>query len=255
MMGIPSFILDFFAALMLAVAAVSAARLIADRPWRRGIADADADAAHVLMGIAMAGMLVTSLRTLPAGIWAAVFAAAAGWYAWQLFRSYQASSPGAAQRAAIAAHRHSHVPHLAMCGAMVYMLLAAPAAMSSGGDMTGATGMGASAGGARFPVLALVLMMILVGFVALDTDRLSRLPRVAPVLAVNPRVEAGLAAARAGMSSGIALEPDDQEPPGGTAGTDGDGSGPHAATVLPRLALCCQIAMGATMAYMLVLML
>ena len=33
---IPSWVLDVFAAIMLVVAAVSAARLVAARPWRRG---------------------------------------------------------------------------------------------------------------------------------------------------------------------------------------------------------------------------
>ena len=33
---IPSWILDIFAAIMLVVAAVSAARLVAVRPWRHG---------------------------------------------------------------------------------------------------------------------------------------------------------------------------------------------------------------------------
>jgi len=54
---IPSWILDIFAAIMLVVAAVSAARLVVARPWRRGTrraALADIDLAHLLMAIAMA---------------------------------------------------------------------------------------------------------------------------------------------------------------------------------------------------------
>ena len=60
----PAWILDIFAALMLVVAAVSAARLVEARPWQRGSVILDTDMAHLLMGIAMAGMLASSLTTL-----------------------------------------------------------------------------------------------------------------------------------------------------------------------------------------------
>jgi hypothetical protein len=56
---IPSWILDILAAIMLVVAAVSAGRLVAARPWPHGAgraALADIDVAHLLMAIAMAGM-------------------------------------------------------------------------------------------------------------------------------------------------------------------------------------------------------
>ena len=48
----PVWILDIFAALMLAVAAVSAARLVAAQPWRRGSVVTDSDISHLLMAIA-----------------------------------------------------------------------------------------------------------------------------------------------------------------------------------------------------------
>ena len=59
----PSWILDIFAAVMLVVAAVSAARLVVARPWRGASGQpTDIDVAHLLMAIAMAGMLTASLR-------------------------------------------------------------------------------------------------------------------------------------------------------------------------------------------------
>ena len=73
----PSWILDIFAALMLVVAAVSAGRLVVAQPWRQGAqraALADIDVAHLLMAIAMAGMLTASLQTLPNGAWEVIFA-------------------------------------------------------------------------------------------------------------------------------------------------------------------------------------
>ena len=108
-----------------------------------------------------------------------------------------------------------------------------------------------------FPLLALVLTLILVGFVAWDTDRLSRLPKLAPVQATAARVEAGLTAARAGvLASTGSGQATDAAVSGETLVADAEDSpGRAEAPVTPRLALCCQIAMGATMAYMLVLML
>ena len=252
-MGGQGWLADILAGIMIATTIYCVTRIVVARVQRRP-AEPDVDGVHAVMGVAMAGMLVTSLRTLPAGVWAAVFAAAAVWYAWQIARSYQADA-GSGQRAVNTAHRHHHLPHLAMSGAMVYMLLAAPAMMSSGGGTTGAMGMGGSSAGAHFPLLALVLTLALVSFVIWDTDRLSRLPRLAPAAAVNPRVEAGLAIARAGTPSAAGLGADIFEPL--EAGEDGAKTdlGRADVPVMPRLALCCQIAMGATMAYMLVLML
>ncbi len=251
-MGGQGWLADILAGVMIATTIYCVTRIVVTRAKRRP-AEHDIDAVHALMGIAMAGMLVTSLKTLPADVWAAVFGAAAVWYAWLIARSYQASRAGSGQRAP--AHRHHHLPHLAMCCAMVYMLLAAPALMNSSGTMASGMGMGGSSAGTRLQFLALVLTLVLVGFIVWDIDRLSRLPRMAPALAVNPRVEAGLALARAGLASAAGLAADTTESPAtGSADTEigpGEAGGP----VMPRLALCCQIAMGATMAYMLVLML
>ena len=72
---------------MLVVAAVSAGRLVAARPWQRGprqAALADIDVAHLLMAIAMAGMLVSGLRTLPDGAWEAVFSVMTVWFGYRV---------------------------------------------------------------------------------------------------------------------------------------------------------------------------
>jgi len=257
---------DLLAAVMIATTIYCVSRVVTTRVQRRP-GEHDVDVVHALMGVAMAGMLVASLKTLPADAWAAVFAASAGWYAWQIAHSYRASGAGSGQRAAIAAHRHHHLPHLAMCCAMVYMLLAAPAMLSSIAGGSDAVGMGGSPDGARFPFLALVLTLILVGFVVWDTDRVSRLPRLASARsrAVSARIERGLAAARAGALAAMSAGPDGQPPLAASyagpaaaeasSASDGLGSGRANLPVAPRLALCCQIAMGAAMAYMLVLML
>ncbi len=82
----PSWLADGFAGLMLLTAGYCAGRLVAARVQRRP-AERDVDLVHVLMGVAMAGMLVPRIGLRPAGlrtgIWAVVFAAAAGWFAWR----------------------------------------------------------------------------------------------------------------------------------------------------------------------------
>src|SRR6266536_786829 len=64
---------------LVAVAVCRAGRLAASRRWRRPT-ELDTDGAHVVMGVAMAGMLVSGLRTQPSVIWEVVFAAAAAWF-------------------------------------------------------------------------------------------------------------------------------------------------------------------------------
>jgi hypothetical protein len=75
-MGGPAWLAAIFAAASLAVAVYCAGRLAVARGWHRPT-ELDTDGAHVVMGVAMAGMLVSGLRTLPSAIWEVVFAAAA----------------------------------------------------------------------------------------------------------------------------------------------------------------------------------
>ncbi|HEX8009262.1 MAG TPA: DUF5134 domain-containing protein, partial [Trebonia sp.] len=163
----PAWILDVFAALMLVVAAVSAARLAAARPWRRGAAVADTDVSHLLMGIAMAGMLVSSLTTLSSGAWQVIFGLLTAWFGYRVVRDARANGV----RALAGGHC---APHLVHSGAMlyVYLALAAPAAGGSG-----MAGMGGSSGSAmralEYPTLAFVFALILAGYTVWDLDRLS----------------------------------------------------------------------------------
>ena len=116
-MGAPIWLTGSFAALMLTVATYCAGRLAVTRRWQRPT-ELDTDAGHVLMGVAMAGMLVARLRILPAATWEAVFAAGAAWFAWQLVKSRR--------RTAAASGRCLHpAPHLVECVAMLYMFFAA----------------------------------------------------------------------------------------------------------------------------------
>jgi hypothetical protein len=228
-MAAPAWLTGIFAALMLTVAAYCAGRLAVARRWRRPT-ELDTDAGHVLMGVAMAGMLVARLRILPAAAWMAVFAAGAAWFTWQLVTSRRPANP---QRAVAASWRCPHpAPHLVGCAAMLYMLGAATPLAAR----TAAAGMAAAVTPSRFSFLPLLMALFMVGYVVRVADRL---PVHVPALAIAPTASASVSAPAAASAS-----------PDVTASTAH--VRPHLA---PRCAALCKIAMGLTMAYMLVLML
>jgi len=266
MIGIPGFILGFFAALMLLVAAVSAVRLALDRPWRRGVMDADVDGAHVLMGIAMAGMLVTSLSTLPNGVWTVIFSVLTAWFAWCVYRE----SRGGGVRVLMDSH---HAPHLVHSAAMVYMFAAiTPPAAGHGSGMAGMGGAGGGMPTLAVPGLAFIFVILLAGYVVVDLDRLSGpAPNgsypLAAAAAPAGAVMAGAAAGSGAISSGpasagttrpeasVATLPEQAASPAQPAGAPGHGGGSVRDLLLnPRTAAGCRIAMGVTMAFMLIIM-
>ena len=257
---IPNWILDIFAAVMLVVAAVSAARLVAARPWRRGAALADIDVAHLLMAIAMAGMLAASLQTLPNGAWSVIFAVMTVWFGYRVVRDAQVSGV----RALAGGHC---APHLTHAAAMLYMFMAftAPAAHGSGGMSGGMSGMGTL----QLPILAFLFALALIGYSIWDLDQLSgpgasghyslaatRTAPAGPVLAgvgapAGPGAAArtALASTPSGASTASAAVPVEavRVPP---ASAPADGTG----VLAPWVATGCRIAMGVTMAFMLLIM-
>jgi len=275
-MTIPAWILDICAMVMLLVAAVSAGQLAVARPWRRGgAADADITVSHLLMGIAMAGMLTAGLRTLPGAAWEAIFAVMTAWFAWRLW-------PEARGRGVGALARGHHAPHLLHSAAMLYMFaaLAAPAAGGSG-----MAGMGGSSGGTqtlRLPTLAFVFVLLLVGYTVRDLDRqaladgyfhvvggglapaglagpalatASLAPATGPASGAPARQGAGGATAVAAMAQAQATQAAEVSPVGRTEG--GGETGPLAAGRLllaPAVVKGCRVAMGVTMALMLIIM-
>jgi hypothetical protein len=268
-MSIPAWILDVFAALMLVVAAVSAARLVALRPWRLGRAAviADIDISHLLMAIAMAGMLAASLRTLPDHAWETVFGVLTAWFAYQVARD--ARREGA--RALAGGHC---APHLVHGAAMLYMFLAltAPAA----GGEPGMGGMGGSGMQTlRLPGLAFGFALILIGYSVWDLDQVSG-PGAAPhysaaVARLMPaRILAGVAAGES-QPEGIQWAEAQAAEPGPTGGVATVTQQPTVAdqaascaipvslagtspALAPWVATGCRIAMGVTMAFMLMIM-
>ena len=79
----PSWLADTFAAVMIATAVYCLSRLVAARRWRRPT-ERDVDAVHVVMGVAMAGMLVPRLNPVADSGWEVIFGAAAAWFGWQV---------------------------------------------------------------------------------------------------------------------------------------------------------------------------
>jgi hypothetical protein len=170
-MSVPAWLLDIFAAVMLVVAAVSAARLaIAWRAGRRSDPDADIDVSHLLMGLAMAGTLTASLSTLPSGGWEVIFGALTAWFAYRVAREYR----GRGLRALVSEH---HAPHLLHSAAMLYMFLALRT--GAPGHSTSSAMPGMSAAGLRLPTLALLFAFLLCAYVVADLDRVPPPPALA----------------------------------------------------------------------------
>lgn len=151
-MTAPSWLTGTFAVMMLTVAGYCVVRLGTAWRWRR-VTEIDTDGVHAVMGVAMAGMLVGGLRTLPAGGWAVVFGVSAGWFGWQTVRVRR----GMQARPWQCSHP---LPHMVESLAMVYMLRM-PAA------------------GGHLSVVALALAVFSVGYVVWLGDRLTWRPAAA----------------------------------------------------------------------------
>jgi hypothetical protein len=203
---------------MIMIAVCCATRLAISRLRGRN-AEAEADALHVLMGLAMAGMLEPRLTPVPVTAWRAVFAAATAWFAWRAIR------PGRHSRGPRCTHPAAHA---AECAAMIYMLLPIGSWSSSRGPGMAMPGMSQDTTTGN-PALTLVLALFLLGYVLWAIDRLARLSRTPTPATAIPGAAAYAATAY-----------------------------PHTAgspVLAPRLAASASIAMALTMGYMLITML
>jgi hypothetical protein len=229
----PGWLAGIFAALMLTVAVYCAGRLIVARVWRRPT-ELDTDGGHVVMGVAMAGMLVSGLRTFPVSLWTGVFAAGAAWFGYHALRARR-GAPASPWRCLQPA------PHLVECAAMLYMLLAVRAS-------------------AVF--LPLLLAVFLLGWVIRLADRLTvRVPAFAtapgtPAPAPAPAPVPMAAAVPSGplipaQAPVISAQAPADDPAGGASAAPGR----HGLPLAPRCATLCSMAMGITMGYMLITML
>jgi hypothetical protein len=236
---------DFFAGVMLLVAVYSLGRLVASRLWSRPT-HADVDATHVLMGTAMAGMLVAAINPVPRGVWEVVFAVVALWFVWRCYDF--AARHGVTGHDDDHVHHFSHqLTHLVMALAMLYMYLAAtPIADSTGGGMAmgGATGTTAD-----FVGLPLLFLFALLASAIWELDGAERFVR------------------RPADVAEAVLVPDLAESNASPLPAAGETAAPAAIGVLspivaqdrrwlaPGLKAACHIAMCITMGYMLIVML
>jgi hypothetical protein len=294
-MSVPAWLLDIFAAVMLVVAAVSAARLvIAWRAGRRSDPDADIDVSHLLMGLAMAGTLAASLSTLPSGAWEVIFGALTAWFAYRVAREYR----GRGLRALVSEH---HAPHLLHSAAMLYMFLALRTSASHAGAPALPAMPGMSAAGLRLPTLALLFAFLLCAYVVADLDRVPAPPALARLHLATPSAPASSMALAGAPASAAFSAPADASasavltapaaltapadaqappapasppttqaptppaspaaatPPASPAAATTPASPAPVAPVLagllsPGVARGCRIAMGVTMAFMLIIM-
>ncbi len=234
----PGWVNDIFAALMITVAAYSAGRLLAARMWTRPT-HRDVDVAHILMGTAMAGMLVSDLNPLPVGLWETVFSVLAGWFVWRCYQFVRDPSTGLTYDQNV--HRLSRrLIHLVMSLAMLYMYLAAvPAAVGSGGSMA----MGAATGGTtNFVLLPLAFIVALFASAIWELDRIGHWSA-----SRTAQGQTAPAFALVGGRLPTVFENSDS--------TDHGVGTPATPWLAPRLEGASHIAMCVTMGYMLVLML
>ena len=171
-MSIPGWLLEIFAGVALLVALLSAGYLMAVRAWDRAAgAGADVALSQVLMGIALAGVLVTGLSTLPNAVWAVVFAAMTAWFDWRLWQDSR-------EHGTAAAVRGPYAPQLVYSATLLYLFIALPQPASGGSSPAGMAGMPGMVGGSSstrptlaMPTLALAFTALLIALTVRDLDQ------------------------------------------------------------------------------------
>jgi len=166
--SVPGWLLGILAGAMLLIAAMSAGHLAAARAWiRRGAAGTDIALFQLLLGIAIAGLLMAGLHTLPNAGWDVVFAATTAWFDWRLWRDSREYGAAAA--------RSQYAPQLAYSAAMLYMFTALAPPSSGGSGMPGMPGMTTGSPGVmptlRAPTVALLFAALLAAITVRDLDR------------------------------------------------------------------------------------
>lgn len=166
---IPAWILYSAAAGVLAAAALSGARLVLASPQRGEPvpSGADTDVAYVLTGLAMAGLLAAGLRMVPSGEWQAVFALLTAWFACRVVRDAHANGFQVLARG-------SCMPQLASSAAMLYVYHALAVTASGSSEMAGmAVPSGPVMQTLKYPTLAFIFGLVLVGYSIWDLDQVS----------------------------------------------------------------------------------
>ena len=151
----PSWLVDFLAGLMVLTSLYCLARLLAARVWKRSL-HRDTNIAHMADAVAMAGMLVGGLRTLPDAAWEVIFGFFTLWFAVRAGRSVTRNAIKA-NGGTLVSH---YLSHLTMAGAMLYMFLES----SPSGVARATAVMSAMGGGGRSNLTGLTLLFVLLLF-------------------------------------------------------------------------------------------
>ncbi|HEY5252585.1 MAG TPA: DUF5134 domain-containing protein [Acidimicrobiales bacterium] len=241
-MSPPTWLVDSLAGLMLATSGYCVARLVAARAWKRTI-NRDTNIAHTADAVAMAGMLVGALKTLPDGVWEIVFAFFTLWFAARAARAFHRHGFGGFD----GGHEHlvSHyLSHFTMAGAMLSMFVqAGPSTAGSSSGVMSAMGGG---GTSNLSELTLLMVIILFGSAVWHADSLT----------IYTTARRALVGAGAPLANGW---PDSSA--GGahiSPSFDAVHRGPETSgtpRLAPRLETACHIALCITMGYMLILLL
>jgi hypothetical protein len=233
----PLWLGDLLAAVMIATAVYCVGRIAYARVRNRSTYR-DADGLHVLMGVAMAGMLSTHLAALAPlsgalhTIWLTVFALGTAWFGYRAVTYRAVASRPVANRATrdqsrVACGESGPLIHVFGSAAMLYMFAAA----GSGGAMAGMPipGSDTSSGSVRLPEVGVLLAVLATGAAVLVLDRLAATAAAGTGTIAGP-VAVGLPAASLGAR-------------------------PVTRRILaPRAAECCHLVMCVTTAYMLIAM-
>jgi hypothetical protein len=171
----PTWLAAIFGVIMIVAAIASLVRMVVALRTRTAT-DYEIDAHNVLMGIAMAGMLIPGLFIVTVGpsitVWLVVWILITIWFGISVIRDASRRTAG---------HRFTghHLPHLVMSGAMIYMFaVMGSGATGTGSSVTGMPGMSASGGLVPFPTLDYALVIFMIGYAVLVIDRLPRLSLV-----------------------------------------------------------------------------
>ncbi|MFZ0173416.1 MAG: DUF5134 domain-containing protein [Acidimicrobiales bacterium] len=212
----PTWLVEALAAVMLLTAAYCLGRLVFARVRARST-HVDVDVAHVAMGVAMAGMLLPSLRSLSSGIWEILFAAMAVWFALQIVHFVRRWGVRGWDDDHL--HHASHyATHLAMVVAMLYMFLALPVAGSVAAE--GMSTMSSAPSAAAASGLPLIFAFVLFVAAVWYGDSLTRFARARTA-------GAGPAPAL------VVLELEQPEPAGGVPAAEAAAGGRDAGALLP----------------------
>ena len=238
----PDWLADFFTSVMIIVAAYAFGRIVASRLWSKQT-HLDIDITHLLMGVAMAGMLVSDLNPIASGVWEVVFGAMSVWFVWKCYTFI--ASRGFEGRDDDHVHHISHyVTHLVMALAMLWMYIAPANPMGTAGD---------------FLALPVVFLVVLIASGIWELDGIGRFSRAPstdgqPALAVAVAGPPTVSGATKGALSDSFPHSESQESRSSAEGNEASPVISSGQWLAPRLQAASHVAMCITMCYMLIVM-